>query len=175
MKDLQLKVAAKFGLILAGINLLFGVINTLTYNPNSSYQLSVVVTAVLTWLALIVVIAMAHYEFNQKNGNYISFNDAIIIGLVILGIACVLSTVYAVINYELMLKEDIQKVYSNYTDQHGLQKFDNPFSAWRIVQTSIFGLIMQVFVLFLIITLEAQWKIYRKAGYEGWFAYCAYL
>ena len=69
---------------------------------------------------MIFFLCMAHYEFNKKNGNYISFKDAILIGLIVLGIGFFISTVYNYINYEFIMKEKMQLYYSNMmSEQYG--------------------------------------------------------
>ena len=108
MKNLLLKVSLKFGLILGGINLLFGLVSSFTFNPENLSQWSSVLTGILTWVLLIIFLAMAHYEFNKKNGNFISFKDAFLIGLIILGISYIISTTFSLISYELIMKEKMQ-------------------------------------------------------------------
>lgn len=168
MKNLLLKVSLKFGLILGGINLLFGLINSFTFNPDNLSQWSSILTGILTWVLLIVFLAMAHYEFNKKNGNFISFKDAILIGLIILSISYVISTVYSFISYELIMKEKMQLLYSKLNEKYGTEINENLFSTGKILLSSILGLLFQILLLFLIITAESQWKIYKKAGKEGW-------
>lgn len=172
MKNLLLKVSLKFGLILGGINLLFGLISSFTFNADNlslrSSALTGILTGILTWVLLIVFLAMAHYEFNKKNGNFIFFKDAILIGLIILGISYVISTVYSLISYELIMKEKMQLFYSNLSEKFGTEINENLFSTGKILLASIIGLLIQILLLFLIITAESQWKIYKKAGKEGW-------
>ncbi len=168
MKNQLLKVSLKFGLIFGGFNLMFGLINSFTFNPDNLSQWSSVLTGILTWVLLLVFLSMAHYEFNKKNGNFISFKDTILIGLIILGISYVISTVYSFISYELILKEKMHLFYSNMSEKYGTEINENLFSIDKIVLSSLVGLLIQILVLFLIITVESQWKIYKKAGKEGW-------
>lgn len=168
MKNLLLKVSLKFGLILGGINLLFGLISSFTFNPENLSQWSSVLTGILTWVLLIIFLAMAHYEFNKKNGNFISFKDAFLIGLIILGISYVISTTFSLISYELIMKEKMQLLYSNLNEKYGTEINKNLFSTGKILLSSIAGLLIQILLLLLIITAESQWKIYKKAGKEGW-------
>jgi hypothetical protein len=98
MKNQLFKVSLKFGLIITGFNLLFGLINSLTFNPDNVTQLSSVITGILSWGLLIIILPMAHYEYNKRNKNFISFKDALLIGFIILGILYLVSTMYTFIN-----------------------------------------------------------------------------
>jgi hypothetical protein len=96
---------------------------------------------------------LAHYEFNKKNENYLSFKDAIIIGLVVLGISYIISTLYSFLSYEFIMKEEMNL---------------HLFSTSKIILASVIGLLIQILFLFVLITVESQWKIYKKAGKKGW-------
>jgi hypothetical protein len=119
---------------------------------------------------LITCLPMAHYEFNRRNGNFISFKDAIVIGLIILGISYVISTVYTLLSYELILKEKLHQFYSNFGGEYGAMINSEMFSPSRMILSSLGGLLLQIFFMFFLIAFEAQWKIYKKAGKEGWAA-----
>ncbi len=165
MKNQLLKVSLKFGLILGGFNLMFGLMNSFTFNRTSA------LTGLLTWILLLVFLSMAHYEFNKRNRNFISFKDAILIGLIILGISYVILMVYSFISYELILKEKMHMFYSNISEEEyrTLTQINENFHLFgKIVLLSLVNLLIQILVLFLIITVESQWKIYKKAGKQGW-------
>lgn len=168
MKDKFLKVSLKFGLILGGFNLIAGLINSFTLNPDNTSQSGSVITDILSFALLLVFIPMSHYEYNKKNENYISFKDAILIGLIILGISYIISTVYTIINYEFILKDKVQLFYSNMSEEFGTEINKNLFSIGMMVLPLLLNLLFQILILFLIITVESQWKIFKKAGKAGW-------
>jgi hypothetical protein len=169
---LLLKISLKFGLILGVLNLIFGIINSLTFNPDNLYEWSYFLTGLAIWVLIYVILVFAHYDFNKKNGNYISFINAIMIGLIILIISNLISSVNYVISYELIMKEKLRYYYfSNLADK--LYFFD--FNAIYDEEFSLFEYLLnfrkfffQIIILFQIITLESFWKIYKKAGKEGW-------
>ena len=149
MKNLVLRVSVKFGLILGGINIAFGLINTLAYNPGNLSQLGASLTAILSFILMITCLAMAHYEFNKKNDNHLSFKDAIVIGLLVLGISYVISTIYAIVNLKIIMNEVF-------------------FSLGTYIISSFLGFFIQIVILFVLITFESQWKIFTKSGKKGW-------
>lgn len=167
MNNQLLKISLKFGLILGGINLLIGLYYSFTFNPDNLFQ-SNFLTGILNWAGMITLIAMAHYEFNQKNDNYIAFKDAILIGLIIIGISYVVSTTYYFISYEFILKEKMQSYYKNLSEHFGTPINENMFSISSILLSTIFALIMEIILLFILITAESHWKIFKKAGKQGW-------
>lgn len=158
MQNLLVKVSLKYAFILGGINLVFGIINALTFDPNSFSKLSSMITGVLSYIILAIFLAIAHYEFNKKNGYYISFKDAILIGLIIIGVTFVISTISAFINYTFFIKDTLPPFEAD-ASTLGL-----------IIIASLTGVLIQILVLFLVITAESRWKIYKKAGKEGWAA-----
>lgn len=168
MKNQLLKISLKFGLILSGCNLLLELINLLMFQQDNLSQWSSVLTRILTCGFMIFFLVMAHREFNKKNGNFISFKDAILIGLIILGISYVISTVYSFISYELMMKGKMQLSYSNLSERYGIEITENLFSTSKMVLSSLIGLLVQISMLFFVLIIESQWKIYKKAGKEGW-------
>lgn len=155
MKNLVLKVSLKYGGILAAVILVFNSIAVFTYNSNNPSQLTSAIIGILLWCSFIVCIAMAHYEFNKRNENYISFRDAFFIGLIIVGIYFVISTAFAVINFELNTKDNSEIPYSHL------------MSSKLILQSSFMQLLILLVLLLLLITAEAHWKIFKKAGKEG--------
>jgi hypothetical protein len=66
------------------------------------------------------------------------------------------------------MKEKMQVFYSNVSERYGTTINENLFSVGNIILSSLTGLLLQIVLLFFIITLESQWKIYKKAGKEGW-------
>jgi hypothetical protein len=162
MKNLLFKVALKYGLILAGINLLLGLIATFTFNPeNITQSLNVfnILNIIIAWLSLIICLGLAHLEFNRKNNHYMSFGNAIIIGLIVLGITFVISTVYSTINYAFVIKERVKEQLSGSTSGEVIL---------LTLAVQFLYLILQIMLLFIIITAESQWKIFIKAGKKGW-------
>ena len=141
MKSLLLRVSIKWGLILGGVNLITILITKLSYNTESSFIVVVTTAmAVISGLAIVLFMGLAHLEFNKKNQNYLSFADAILIGLIIIGISVLFSAVGSLII--------------------------NTFLSSAI----LIGLLINTSYLFILITVEALWKIYKKAGKNGWAA-----
>jgi len=168
MKNQLLKVSFKFGFILGGINLIFKLINTFIYTPDNLIQWNNVLNSSLWWVLQIVFIAMAHYEYNKKNENYISFKDAILIGLIAIGISFFVSTVYSYFSYECNLEEKMQLLYSNMNEKNGIEISEHLISTGKFILLAAAYLPLEIVLLFLIITVESLWIIYKKAGKEGW-------
>ena len=165
MENRLLTVSLKFGFILAGCHVLLGFLSALTFDPDMTVNSRVVLLTILSWVLFISFVAMAHYEFNRKNGNFIAFKDAILIGLTIIGISFVVSNIQSFITYQYILNEEMKAMYSNLSQEYGL---DENFYLKQAIMSSLVSLFIQILVLFLVITVESQWKIYTKAGWEGW-------
>lgn len=170
MKNELFKIALKFGLILGGLTIVVELINSFAFNPESSAQWTMVLTGILSSVLLCVCIAMAHDQYNQKNDNYISFKDAILIGLIILGVTYVMATTYSYINYELVLKEKLRLLFDKQSELYGTAINENSYDFGKLMLLSLVGLLTQIVLLFVVITVESLWKIYKKAGKEGWAA-----
>ena len=158
MKKNIFKVSLKFGLILGIYDLLTELIKSYTYNPVNLSGESLLVTGILSWtywLLLVIFLFIAHYEFNKKNDNYISFKDAILIGLYVLLISYIIPTIYSLIDF----------LISNGKTQ--IFRGEN-FGIKTILLTSLILLSIKIVLLFIIITIESNWKIYKKAGKKGW-------
>jgi hypothetical protein len=162
-QDLLLRVSIKYAIILTIIALLLTIINTITYNPEPS-PINLIV--ILAWIAVIVCLGLAHIEYNRKNEHFISFKDAILIGLIIIAVYFVVTAIFNFVNFELFLKEKTQSYYS--------EKYpDSNFSTGNIAIGFVFlsgltNVFLNVIILFWLITAEAQWKIFKKAGRQGW-------
>ncbi|MBN2260525.1 MAG: hypothetical protein JW702_08260 [Clostridiales bacterium] len=105
-----------------------------------------------------LITAMAHYEFNKKNMNYISFKNAIIIGLIIIAFFTLEKI------YDLVYKGFIIKL--EYGEEYWYKKTD--FSINRLIFNHVGKLLREVCILFMLITVESYWKIFKKAGKKGW-------
>lgn len=162
-KGLLLRVSIKYAIILTIVALLLTIINTLTYNPEAKpFNLILV----LDWIAVIVCLGLAHLEYNRKNNHFISFKDAIVIGLIIIAIYFVVTTIINWINFELFLKEKSKAFLSEkYPDSDFATR---GLKAGYFILGSFVSLLLHVILLFWLITLEAQWKIFKKAGRQGW-------
>ncbi len=158
MKKLFWQVSLKYGGILGAIALAINSIIVLTSDINTASELTSGLSWILSLLSFVVCIAMAHYKFNNKNQNYISFKDAFLIGLVIIGFDFVISIAFAKINLDLSIKDS---VYASYARSRSSQ----------ILFSSLFSLLLtKILFLLFIITAEANWKIFKKAGKQGWAA-----
>ena len=149
MKNLVLRVSVKYGLIIGGINLAFGLINTFTHTSGNLAHWFSTLTATLSFILMITCLVMAHYEFNKKNDHYLSFKDAIVIGLLVLGISYIISILYAIVNLKIIMNEVF-------------------FSIGAYILQSVLGFFIQIIILFVLITFESQWKIFTKSGKKGW-------
>lgn len=158
-------MAVKYGLLLSA---LFVISNLIVFSLNfedsrPTMGFIAVSIAILTWIAKIGLFARAHYEYNEKNNDYISFKDAILIGLVIIGISTVVSFAVTFVNATFLMREKYEKMWSL-----GLHSEISPVKI--ILTGALTGILMDVIVLFFLITLESMWKIFKKAGKEGWAA-----
>jgi hypothetical protein len=112
-------------------------------NSHTVQQLAYI-NLIIHFLISSIFIALAHYSYNRKNGDYISFKDAVYIGLIIFGIGFLFSVA---------------------VDLRQLPKYHS-FLFYILPKSTV--LIIDAIALFTIIFYESLWKIYRKAGYKGW-------
>jgi hypothetical protein len=166
-KNLLVPIAAKYAIIVTIFGLLMIIFQTITFNPNLK-ALSIF-EGILSWTVFVVCIGLAYIEYNRKNENFIAFKDAILIGLIIIAIYFAVTTLLSFLNLELFLKEKIKDYYLREVPN---SNFSTTLSSETIYQNYIFSgllnLFLQVCFLFWLITLEAQWKIFKKAGLQGW-------
>lgn len=159
-------VSIKYGLIIAATGIAVSAI-TLSLGTGMSVSGGVlaVVLSILTWLIKIALFGMSHYEYNKKNNGYISFKDAIVIGLLIIAISHILSLAFSFFSYQFFMKETLDQQLEN-VGGYGVAVSYLPMLLWATLS----GILIDIIVLFLVITVEAHWKIYKKAGKEGWAA-----
>lgn len=168
MKSLLLKVSLKYALLYSVISSAIALIAAYTVNDDSASRFIAISTGVLNWILFVVFVSMAHYEFNKKNGSFIWFKDAILIGLVIIGISFVFGFASAYIGMEFILKEKMKAAFSEFNEFDNAALLAQTATTKHLILSSLLGLLIQVLVLFIVITFESVWKIYRKAGKEGW-------
>lgn len=161
MNKIALNVSVKYGVLLGIISIGSALLILNGSTPGEGLTMITIVTIAVMWIARIGLLARSHYEYNEKNNDYISFKDAILIGLVVLGISAVISGVIGYINYEFVIKEKMDTAM-NQMGASGISYSAVMFSGM------ISNLVIDVIVLFGIITLESMWKIFKKAGKEGW-------
>lgn len=166
--SLLVKISLKFGLLLGLITATFGLISSFLFNPDRLSNFGGALSGVLTWLLLMFCLVLAHYELHKKNENYLSFKNAVLSGLIILSISYIISTFFSLIIYEFILKEKMQSVYSNFSKQYGAEIAGDLFTTKALVISSLTGFAFQIVILFIIITAESHWKIFKKAGQSGW-------
>jgi len=158
-------VSIKYGVLLG---VLFVVSGLLMFNIASSGNRTLAWIAVagsaIMYIVKLVVIARSHYEFNEKNNDYISFKDAILIGLVVLGISAVMSVIFQFINYNFIMKEKMDAAW-HVAEENGIS------STSIILSGMATGLIIDIIFLFIMIMFESMWKIFKKAGKDGWAAF----
>ena len=162
-KDLLLRVSIKYAIILTLVALIMTVLHTITFNPEPR---PINLILILDWIAVIVCLGLAHLEYNRKNEHFISFKDAILIGLIIIAIYFIVTTIFNFVNFELFLKEKTQAHFSEkYPDSDYTA---GGFKAGFFIFSIFIGLLLNIIILFWLITVEAQWKIFKKAGRQGW-------
>jgi hypothetical protein len=157
-------VSIKYGLIIAATGI---AVSTITLSLGTGMSVSggvlAVTLSILTWLIKITLFGMSHYEYNKKNNGYISFKDAIVIGLLIIAISHILNLVFSLASYQFFMKETLD------SQLDGMSGFATSYT--QIFLTAAFmGILVDIVILFVIITVEAHWKIFKKAGKEGWAA-----
>jgi len=134
MNNLLFRVSLKYGLILTGILLIMRILNSYI-----SSQGSLSLYGVASYVILITIIVLAHKEFKKKNENNRSFKDAMLIGLIVIGISMIILMIYDIFNYEFFTQEEMQSFYSLY------------FSGFAI------GSFLQIGVLYIVIKFEEGW------------------
>ena len=166
-QDLLLRVSIKYAIILAIIALPLTVIHNLTYNPEPS---PITAIMVLDWIAVFVCVGLAHLEYNRRNQHFISFIDAILIGLIIIIIYAFVTGILNFVNFELFLNERSQAYFrEKYPDSNlSTNHFTAGYMIISIIISILVNSILNILLLFYLITIEAQWKIFKKAGRKGW-------
>jgi len=162
MNSILKSTAIKYGLILGMTSVLFGVLATMLRKDiaaDGGTTFIAIVVVALMWILKIALLGRAHYEYNQKNNGYISFKEALIIGLIIIAITEVFSTIFTFLNLQFFMKDELDSISTT---------LSSPF---MIIMSLIGAFFMDILVLFFVIMLEAQWKIFKKAGKEGWAAF----
>jgi len=166
-QKLLVPIAVKYAIIVTVFGLLMMIFQTITFN--SGLKALSIIEAILSWIVFIVCLGLAHIEFNRKNEGFIAFKDAILIGLIIIAIYFTVTTLLSFLNFELFLKEKIKNFYLRKVPD---SNFSTTLSSDTIYKNyflgSMLNLFIQIVVLFYLITLEAQWKIFKKAGRKGW-------
>jgi uncharacterized paraquat-inducible protein A len=127
-------VSLKYGLILTGILLIIRILNSYI-----SLKGSLSLFGVASYVLLIAIIVIAHKEFKRKNENNRSFKDAMLIGLIVIGISMITLMIYDIFNYEFFIKEEIQSFYSLFFSGVALRSF------------------VQIGVLYMLIKFEEGW------------------
>ena len=161
--NLLLRVSIKYAIFLSIFTILTATIHIVTFNPEPK---PINFIMMLNWIALLVFLGLAHLEYNRKNEHFISFKDAILIGLIIIAIYFIVATIFDLVTFELFLKEK--------TQAHFNEKYPNSDFAAGSFQAGVFflsilvSLLLNIIILFWLITVEAQWKIFKKAGRQGW-------
>jgi len=166
-KKLLVSIAVKYAIIVTVFGLLMMIFQTITFNP--ALKAATIIEGILSWIVFGVCLGLAHIEFNRKNDGFIAFKDAILIGFIIITIYFVATTLLSFLNLELFLKEKIKNFYLRKVPD---SNFSTTLSSDTIYQKYVFSgllnLFLQVCFLFWLITLEAQWKVLKKAGRQGW-------
>ncbi len=153
MNKSLIKISIKFGVILSLVQLLFNLIQYFSFTRSSDFFNStpewyIITQYVVLLIVLISCFACAHFSYSKKNNHYISFSEAIFIGVLISGVPFILN-----------------QIISLFT---GSSIFNRSFGFLENLLVIFTPLIFNIIILFIVITFEAQWKIYSKAGKKGW-------
>jgi len=166
MNKSALSIAVKYGVILGILSVISGffVVNSnIGEEVTDGLRMASLFAIGIMWIVKLGILARSHYEFNEVNNDYISFKDAILIGLIVLGITQVFSTAFAFVNFEYLHKEQFESMMNKYPGAE--------ISASSMIFSGMLGgILVDVFVLFVLITFESLWKIFKKAGKDGWAA-----
>jgi hypothetical protein len=168
MKNQIVKLSLKFGLILGLVNLACVLFDAFSFDLENAASMGSSLTGIITWGLLVILLPVAHYQYDRKNDNYLSFKDAILVGLIVIGVSYVIGTLTNVLSFQFILKGKLDVFYAKMNETYGTSMFNDMFTMGTIIKTSLIGLLLQIVVLFLIITVEAEWKIFTKAGQKGW-------
>jgi hypothetical protein len=139
MKNLLLKVSLKYGLILAGIHLVIGIVNPYKSIQGNLTQ-HILIPLIVTYVLFITFVVMAHNEFNKKNDDDISFKNAFLLGLIIIGITFLVAFIYSIFYYEFFSQEKTQ------------------FHLLKYLSSVAIGILIQIVVLYILIRFEEEWK-----------------
>jgi hypothetical protein len=165
------RISFKYAAIITVVVLSMQIYQTITFNPQNVGSFEAILWGILTWCIFIVGIGLAHIEYNQKNEHFISFKEAIFIGLIMIGIYFAVNTLFSFLAQELFLNEKIWAHYQAEAEKAGESLYLRPTAGSLtegLVIASLGSLVIQFILLFGIITYEAQWKIFKKAGRRGW-------
>lgn len=166
-QNLLVPIAVKYAVILTGFGLIMMIFQTVTFNPD--LKALTIIEGLVSWTVFMVCLGLAHIEFNRKNEDFISYKDAILIGLIIIAIYVTVTTILSFLNLELILKEKIKNFYlRKVPDSHFSTTLSSDTIYKEYILAGILNLLLQVIILFYLITLEGQWKIFKKAGRKGW-------
>ncbi len=165
--NLLLSVSLKYALVAVVLVIILMILQSVTYNPDWKALTWIGVT--LDLIVFVVCVGLAHLEYNRKNEHFISFVDAILIGLVMIGIYFIVVTIFSMLNQEIFLKEKMQEyLKSKVTDSDFSPTISTGYIILGSLASGVAMLFLQIIVLFYLITIESQWKIFKKAGRKGW-------
>jgi len=140
MRNLKLKVALKWSVI--PVVLTFGIVWLLDSN---NYYISILSHLEIIIPINLIFIGLAHFGYKKKNGNTITFVDALIIGLFIIGIVLFFPFIMLIIIYAVL-------------------------NSWHVIHRQLLDLIIfpllafgiNTIFLFILIGFEAIFKFFRK-------------
>ncbi len=150
------KVTLRYALILVVIQVVLELVHRNLVVDNRGHN-TWIALLVIWWIALATTVTLAHVGFKRKNGS-ISFSQAI-------GIGYLLISVTVVAGFLMMF-------ISESPVGPPADSFGEPTSTADPISWAFDILFPQILidsvVLFTVILIEAQWKIYQKAGKPGW-------
>ena len=140
-KKLRVSIAVKYAIIVTLFALLMMIFQTITFNPDRKG--ATIIEGIVSWIVFSVCLGLAHIEFNRKNDGFIAFKDAILIGLIIIAIYFVATTLLSFLNLELFLKEKIKNFYLRKVLD---SSFSTTLSSDTIYQNYIFSGLLNLFL-----------------------------
>lgn len=151
MNNPAVKISLRYALFLMAFQVVFGFLS-MSLVRNAMPVLAVIF-GLLTMVAIVTFIVMAHVRFEKENGP-MKFGQALGMGMIII-------TIYSIVS--LILSFAMQKIFAVENE------FEQYMSSERIlIQNVLSGFLVSCFILLIILMIEAQWKIFTKAGKEGW-------
>jgi hypothetical protein len=148
------KLSLRYALILAALQAVIGLLIAFTIDYEHPSPFLTISLAILGFIATMLVVPLAHIEFQKQNGS-LSFGQAVGIG------------------YLIIAGSVITGIVMTFVTQAIAPPPPNPYGVVvPPMQQALAGMasniLVQSIVLFFIILFEAQWKVYTKAGKPGW-------
>lgn len=167
MKNQNFKIGMKFGLIISAIGIIFEIIKILTYEEYPITDPEVIIKY-LIYILLVIFIVLAHNKSYKMNSCYLSFKNALITGLFIIGIFWIINAITRHIAYEFFFEDKLREHFANQSKVSINQIPQITSLTGAVILKDSLTLLIYSILLFFTMTYEAIWMIYQKAGKKGW-------